>query len=65
MSTLTFEVPTEQAEALSREAERRGVRVEDLLREMAEHFLTRGEAFDAAAKYVLAKNAELYRRLAK
>jgi hypothetical protein len=65
MSTLTFEVPTEQAEALSREADRRGVRVEDLLRELTDHFLSRAEAFDAAARYVLDKNAELYRRLAK
>ncbi len=65
MSTLTFEMPTEQAEALTREAERRGVRVDELLRELTESFLSRGEAFDAAARYVLDKNAELYRRLAK
>ncbi|MEO2088391.1 MAG: DNA-binding protein [Gemmataceae bacterium] len=65
MSTLTFELPTEQAEALTREAERRNVRVEDLLRELAGDFLTRTQAFDAAARYVLDKNVELYRRLAK
>ncbi len=65
MSTLTFEVPTEHAEALALRAERRGVQLADLLREMAEQFLARDEAFDAAAKYVLDKNAELYRRLAK
>ncbi len=65
MSTLTFEMPTEQAEALALRAERRGLSVADLLREMAEHFLARDEAFETAAKHVLAKNAELYRRLAK
>lgn len=65
MSTITFEMPTEQADALSREADRRGVQVDDLLREMASVFLARTEAFEAAAKYVLNKNAELYRRLAK
>lgn len=65
MSTITFEMPTEQADALTREADRRGVRVDDLLRELASDFLARTEAFEAAAKYVLAKNAELYRRLAK
>jgi hypothetical protein len=65
MSTLTFELPTEQAEALTREAERRNVRVEDLLRELAGDFLSRTQAFDSAARYVLDKNAELYRRLAK
>jgi hypothetical protein len=65
MSTLTFELPTEQAEALTREAERRNVRVEDLLRELAGDFLSRAQAFDAATRYVLDKNADLYRRLAK
>jgi antitoxin FitA len=65
MSTLTFEMPTEQVEALSRAADRRGVRVEDLLRELTEEYLSRREAFESAAKYVLQKNAELYRRLAK
>lgn len=65
MSTLTFELPAEQSEALTREAERRKVRVEDLLRELTRDFLSRTEAFEAAAKYVLDKNAELYRRLAK
>lgn len=65
MSTLTFELPTEQIEALTREAERRKVRIEDLLRELTGDFLSRTQAFDAAARYVLDKNADLYRRLAK
>jgi hypothetical protein len=38
---------------------------EDLLRVSLEEILTRpDEAFQQAARYVLAKNADLYRRLA-
>lgn len=65
MSTITFEVPNAQAEALTREADRRGVPVGELLRQMTDQFLTREAAFQSAAEYVLAKNAELYQRLAK
>ena len=48
MSTITFEMPTEQAEALSRAADRRGVRVEDLLRHKIEiqHLVYSARLFD-------------------
>ena len=65
MSTFAVEFPNEQAERLRREAERQGMRVEDLLRQVAETYLFRAEAFETAATHVLQKNAELYRRLAK
>lgn len=65
MSTFAVELPNEQAERLRREAERQGLSVEELLRQMAETYLTRAESLEAAASYVLQKNAELYRRLAK
>jgi len=65
MSTFAVELPTEQAEQLRREAERQGLRAEDLLRQVAESYLSRADSFEAAAAYVLRKNAELYRRLAK
>jgi antitoxin FitA len=65
MSTLTFTVPEEKANQLADAAREMGVPVEDLLRRITDDFLARQEGFEAAAKYVLQKNAELYRRLAK
>jgi antitoxin FitA len=65
VSTITIELPTEQLEKLTRAAERRGVRAEELLRQLADDGLARIEDFDEAAAYVLRKNAELYRRLAQ
>jgi hypothetical protein len=65
MSTLTINMPSEQAEQLGREADRLGVSVEELLRRIANDYLARKDSFGAAAQYVLQKNAELYRRLTK
>ena len=65
MSTLTFSVPDEKAAELAEAARERGVPVEDLLRRITDDFLARKEGFEEAAKYVLRKNAELYRRLAR
>jgi hypothetical protein len=65
VSTFTVQLPDSKADLLTQEADRRGVRVEDLLVQLADDFLSRREAVDAASRYVLTKNAELYRRLAK
>ncbi len=65
MSTVTFHVEDEKADQLATAARDRGVAIEELLRQITDEFLARKEGFDAAAKYVLTKNAELYRRLAK
>ena len=65
MSTITFEVPNAQAEALTREADRRGVPVGELLRQMTDQFLTREGAFATAMTATFDENAELYRRLAR
>lgn len=65
MSSLTFQLPEEKAERLTSAAQEMGVPVEDLLARITTEFLGRKEAFDAAANYVLTKNAELYRRLAR
>ena len=65
MSTVTFQVEDEKAGQLATAARDRGVAVEELLRQITDDFLARKEGFEAAAKYVLAKNAELYRRLAQ
>jgi hypothetical protein len=65
MSTVTFQIEEDKAERLAEAARARGVAVEELLRQLTDDFLARKESFASAAKYVLEKNAELYRRLAK
>jgi predicted transcriptional regulator len=65
MSTVTFRVEDEKAGRLADAARERGVAVEALLQQITDDFLARQEGFEAAAKYVLAKNDELYRRLAR
>jgi len=65
MSTLTFAVTEEKAEQLTTAASKLGVSVEDLLQRITENFLAHQEEFQTAAEYVLQKNSELYRRLAK
>lgn len=65
MSTLTFSVPDEKATQLSEAAREMVVPIEDLLQRITDDFLARKEGFEGAAKYVLQKNAELYRRLAR
>ena len=65
MSTLTFSVADEKAAQLSKAARELGVPIDDLLRRITDDFLARKEGFQESAEYVLQKNAELYRRLAK
>jgi hypothetical protein len=64
MSTVTFQVEDEKAGRLADAARAMGVPVEDLLQKITDDYLARKEGFEAAAKYVLAKNAELYHTLA-
>lgn len=64
MSTVSFQVPEEKAARLAEAAKRLGVQVDELLQRITDDYLARNRAFDSAAKYVLEKNAELYRRLA-
>jgi hypothetical protein len=64
MSTVTFQVEDEKADRLKDAAREKGIAVEELLRQITDDFLARKDGFEDAAKYVLAKNAELYRRLA-
>jgi hypothetical protein len=62
---LTIDLSPAQAERLRQEAERLGLAPEDLARAAVADLLgTRDEDFEAAAKRVLQKNEELYRRLA-
>jgi len=65
MTTITIPVPEERLEQLRQLAERMGVSPEELARAGLEDWLRQPRPdFAQAARYVLEKNAELYRRLA-
>lgn len=65
MKTLTINLSDETADRLEALAQRLGISVEDLVRSSVEEQLkSLDDDFEQAAKHVLAKNAELYRRLA-
>jgi hypothetical protein len=62
---LSIDLSPAQAERLRVEADRLGLRPEDLARAAIVDLLaSTGEDFDSAAARVLKKNEELYRRLA-
>jgi len=65
MSSITITLSDEHMQRLRETAERYGVSPEDLARVSVEELIARpDEKFEQAAKYVLDKNEELYRRLA-
>lgn len=65
MKTLTINLSDETADRLEALAQRLGVSAEDLVRSsVEEQFKSLDDDFEEAAQHVLAKNAELYRRLA-
>jgi len=62
---VTIDLSPAQADRLRQEAERLGLRPEELARAaVADLLTTRDDDFEMAAKRVLQKNQELYRRLA-
>lgn len=62
---VAFELPPAQAERLQKEAERLGVAPDELARAALTDLLVVHDAeFEAAARRVLDRNRELYRRLA-
>ena len=63
--SLTIELSPEQYADLSRIAESAGETVDRCVRREIEAMIERRRAFRSAADYVLEKNHELYRRLAK
>lgn len=64
MRTISIDVPDETVANLERAAEERGVTVAQLVRETLDAKARElGDDFTSAAALVLAKNAELYRRL--
>lgn len=65
MKTLTINLSDEMADRLEALARRLGVSTEDLVRSsVEEQFKSLDDDFEEASQHVLAKNAELYRRLA-
>ncbi|MBK8596668.1 MAG: ribbon-helix-helix protein, CopG family [Holophagales bacterium] len=64
MTSVTVRLTDAQAEQLALEARKLGVTAEDLLRAAVLDLIEgRNEAFLAAARHVIEKNAELYQRL--
>ncbi|NOX20977.1 MAG: DNA-binding protein [Nitrospirae bacterium] len=65
MTSLTINLSDETLKLLKEKAELFRISPEDLIRLSLEDLLSRpDEAFQNAMKYVVSKNAELYRRLA-
>lgn len=64
MTTVTVTFTDEELVKLKELAGRKGIALEDMLRENAREILTREEEFQEALTAVLAENAELLRRLA-
>ncbi|MFO0927250.1 MAG: DNA-binding protein [Gemmataceae bacterium] len=65
MTTITIPLSEERLAQLQTLAEQAGLSPEEFLRRQVEQLLARpDEAFAEAARYVLQKNAELYRRQA-
>ena len=66
MASITVTIPDEQLEKLQQLALDNQVSPEDLLRANIEDWLAASnDDFTQAASYILNKNAELYRRLAR
>jgi predicted transcriptional regulator len=63
MKTLEIHVPDDLATRVEQAAQEKGVSLDELVRVTLEEKLARDEQFVAAARYVLAKNSELYERL--
>lgn len=65
MTTMMLEIEDSKAEALRERARRVGREPEQLLADFIDQLLQQPSAdIDEATEYVLAKNRELYRRLA-
>ncbi len=63
MKTLEIHVPDDVASRVEQAAHEKGVSLDELVRVSLEEKLARDQQFEEAARYVLAKNSELYERL--
>ena len=65
MTTITVQIEDKQADALRKKADRFGLGPEQFLKASVEDLIGQPDPdFDKAASRVLAKNQELYKRLA-
>ena len=65
MTTITLQIEDSKAESLREKAMRYGLQPEQFLTASVENLIGQPESdFDEAARRVLSKNRELYRRLA-
>jgi antitoxin FitA len=64
MATIAVNIPDDRMEKLKKLAHDSQITTEELVNNQIESLLSSAEEFDRVAKYVLQKNAELYRRLA-
>lgn len=66
MMTITIGISDEHARKLKHLADHAGVSADELIRETVQNWLERSDQdFAMAAAYVIEKNSELYRRLAR
>lgn len=65
MPTLTFPIDDKRLQELEQAAAAQGMLLEALVRRSIEEYVNRRRDFLASAGQVLAKNQELYRRLAQ
>jgi len=63
--TVTIQLPDDKAKRVKAAADELGLSVDKFVEESVDTALTRKESVGIAFEYVLKKNAELYRRLAK
>jgi hypothetical protein len=63
MKILEIPVPDETAEKIEEAAQEKGVSVEELVRRSVEEKLARDAEFEKAARHVLTKNTDLYKRM--
>jgi DNA-binding phage protein len=65
MTTLTIQLPEESLQKLKDRAKASGLEPEEFVQNYIENWLAASdEEFEAASRYVIQKNSELYRRLA-
>ena len=64
MKTLEIQVADDTASRIEQAAQKKGISANELVRISVEEKLARDDEFESAARVVLTKNAELYKRLA-
>lgn len=63
MATIEVHLPDEVATEALRAAEKKGLSLDELMLRSLQEKLARDDQFEESARYVLAKNADLYDRL--